>query len=131
MNSPHTPVITFATIDKDGEDGTYRIGLRRSDNLDAPSDVEHAPDLPAAHKVVADNSAVYVKNMKMAAAAAPGLLDAVDDLRRAADAKDAAVANAKAAIEAALEVGFTEVAAAETLGVNRLTVRNWLGKMSG
>jgi hypothetical protein len=63
-------------------------------------------------------------------------LDCVDiSLIRAADKLQLArgemfYANecAKKAALAALEVGVTEVAVAEALGVNRLTIRKWRGK---
>jgi hypothetical protein len=59
----------------------------------------------------------------------------VDDLTRAASAlRNArvrlavAMDNARAAAIAAAAAGISEVSIAETLDVNRLTVRRWLGK---
>jgi hypothetical protein len=60
---------------------------------------------------------------------------ATDELIRAARALqtartrlDDAVANATAAARAAAAAGTSEVVIAATLGVDRLTVRKWLGK---
>jgi DNA-binding NarL/FixJ family response regulator len=118
---------TFGTYDKD-KDG-YRVSLRTSDNLDLDATkVEHVPDLDTAHKLIASLDAIYLKNLGMAAHGAPALLSALDDLRRAAEAKVAAIARAQAAIAAALEGGWPEGAIAETLRVDRKTVRAWQAK---
>jgi hypothetical protein len=56
------------------------------------------------------------------------LVGAADELQTARTAHAAAIARAKAAALAALAAGATEVAVAQSLGVNRLTIRNWQGK---
>lgn len=119
---------TFCTYDKDK--GGYRVSLLIIDNLDGSSEVkhEHVPDLGAAHDLIASLNAVYLKNLGMAAHGAPALLSALDELRRADEAKVAAIARANAAIAAAQEGGWPEGAMAKTLRVDRKTVRAWQAK---
>jgi hypothetical protein len=57
-----------------------------------------------------------------------GLIRAADKLKLARGEMFYANECAKKAALAALEVGVTEVAVTEALGVNRLTVRKWRGK---
>ena len=58
----------------------------------------------------------------------PELLASANELQAARSAEASAIARAKNAALAALATGATEVAVAEALGVNRLTIRNWQGK---
>ena len=50
------------------------------------------------------------------------------DLRAARDCLDIAITRASDAAVEAVESGMSEVRVAAALGVNRLTVRKWLGK---
>lgn len=51
-----------------------------------------------------------------------------DALRAARKATEAAYAEAERAALAGLKAGFTEVGVADSLGVDRMTVRKWQGK---
>lgn len=56
------------------------------------------------------------------------LIGAAEDLQTARNAQAAAIDRAKRATLVAIKAGVTEVNVAQALGVNRLTVRRWLGK---
>jgi hypothetical protein len=56
------------------------------------------------------------------------LIRAGEELKAARKAANAAYADAQRAALAALHAGATEVAVADVLGVDRMTVRKWAGK---
>lgn len=57
-----------------------------------------------------------------------GLNDAAEKLRTARSALAQATDGAKAAAKTGVTAGMSEVATARTLGVDRITLRRWLGK---
>lgn len=57
------------------------------------------------------------------------LAKAARTLQKARAALDTAMESAAAATRQAIDDGLTEVDIAKALGVNRMTVRKWLGKL--
>jgi DNA-directed RNA polymerase specialized sigma24 family protein len=59
----------------------------------------------------------------------PALDNVGQSLTEAKQCMDAATSAAKSALRDAVKHGISESEAARILGVNRLTVRSWLGKL--
>lgn len=58
-----------------------------------------------------------------------GLIKAANELQTARFKLDAAMIRARKAATVALSEGVSEAEIARALGVNRMTVRRWLGKL--
>lgn len=94
-------------------------------SVTAPDDSKSEQALGLATQIAHGMPETDVQRAKNIAGA---LLEAAAALQQARDTLDAATEAAKQAAVRAVGAGASEVRVADALGVNRLTVRRWLGK---
>jgi hypothetical protein len=85
---------------------------------------ETAPAETGAVSAIADHNDL----MPVTPAVEAALAAAADDLAATTKAREKAVQACRRAVQKANAAGMTEVELAVLMGVNRLTIRRWLGK---